>query len=204
MAYPTSPFIILRPYVSSTYRVFSENIYYLEPASTGITQSILQATADAAGSALGAKYLPYMGAGSTFNGVKVTYHYGAILLEAESISGAGEGAIDVDLLPDEVALEMQRRTGLAGRQHRGRIYLCCGTEAYGSDGVVLTGSATATALKALATFTGADVTWGGVVWHWRHFNRKDNVMEAVTQMRAMNVVVSQRRRRKPLIPNPIP
>jgi hypothetical protein len=137
-----------------------------------------------------------------FQGVYVRYTDPSTDRDAYSTSSAVGGELDSDPLPDETCLEIQRRTGLAGRQNRGRIFLSgCGTEL--QDDGVLNADGKA-ALIALAAKIGPDQSFGTLgVCHARHWDRKDNALRGVQQARAVAITVSRRDRRKPLVVTPL-
>lgn len=202
MPFPATPFILARIYYNIASEHQCENIYYLEPVGTGIGQPQLDSACAAFSAAMGALYIAYLTDSCTYVGSRFSFYNGTAELESFSSSGAGAGSITGDTMPGETAIEIQRRTGLRGRQNRGRVYLAGFGEEYGNDGVVDPTSDTGVAVKAIATYTGADKTFGSIAIHWRHYNRKDSLMVPVQVMRAMDVLVQQRKRRKPLVPTP--
>jgi hypothetical protein len=139
------------------------------------------------------------------------FYSGSTVVEAftslAEIAGGGDGPTDgvaneINDLPEQDAAVIQRRTGLAGRQHSGRIFIPCIAESLQASGRIDAGDVAA--FKNIAIFLGADVTVVGNVWHARHWNRKDNVLEVVTECRAMIELKSRRDRQRRTINLPVP
>lgn len=140
-----------------------------------------------------------------FFGVYVRWTDPAVELDGYSTSTAivGTGGVSTTVsLPDEVCMEVQRRTGLTGRQNRGRLFFS-GIASPMNDGGLLTPAARVN-LIALAAKIGPDQTFAPIgLCHARHFDRKDNVLKGVQAARATSVFVSRRDRRRPLSLIPI-
>jgi len=157
---------------------------------------------------LAIRILPLLHGDTKFHSVYCKYTNPVNEMEGWStqVPQTGTGALQTGIgaLPDEVCIGIQRRTGKAGRENRGRIFISPFSEASQDKGT-LTSSAQ-TGAKSIASYIGADITLTtnpmGVL-HARHWDRKNNQLDVVTQCRALNVVVSRRDRRSPLKPMPI-
>lgn len=109
--------------------------------------------------------------------------------------GAGDSE---DILPDECALIIQRRTGKRGRSKYGRLYIGGLSEKIQYAGEI--SSAYRAECVAIATAVPQDIAVAGAftsVLHARHWDRKNNVMEPVTKAYAVNGIGSRRDRRRP-------
>lgn len=106
------------------------------------------------------------------------------------------GSSDVgesDALPDWDALLIRRSTGKRQRQHRGRLFIPCIAEDVNKGGV-LQNEHYSTA-NDLAAFLSTDQMAGPTSWHARHWNKKDNVLEPITQC-LVNVNFTTRKDRR--------
>lgn len=103
------------------------------------------------------------------------------------------GALAGDaILPDQDALIIQRRTGISGRRHNGRIFVPFIWEQYANESFLNPDGAAI--FHAIASYLGTDHTFAAGVIHARHWNKKDNVMEVVTNCRVMQNLGSRRDR----------
>lgn len=137
-----------------------------------------------------------------FAGVYVRYTDPAVEREGYSTSANIIGSNAFLPLPDEVCIEIRRRTGLAGRQKRGRIFISGLPSSFNDDGVISAAGRTATI--ALAAKIGPDQNFSPLgLCHARHWDRKDNTLLGVSQAQATNIFVSRRDRRKPMYITPI-
>lgn len=120
---------------------------------------------------------------------------GGDFFEGVSTHAAAPGTIATqDTLPPEAALIIRRRTGQQGRDKRGRMFIGCIAEGIQTDGVI--DVANVAAARAVAGFFGADRTFGGIVNHARHWDRKTNTMIAISACVAMRHLGTRRDRNR--------
>jgi hypothetical protein len=135
----------------------------------------------------------------------------------ESVSDSDEidGVIDIvdgstsdhaGQLPDEVSLMIRIRTGLAGRNKRGRRFITGLSELINEAGEI-TKTDYKDAAKALANAMPTAITVSGYgefegefpgMLLPRHYNRKDSEMLPITAGQAIATLATRRDRRKPL------
>jgi len=70
-----------------------------------------------------ASILPHLGSSYTFAGVHGRDLRSSVGVECDFTAGAGAGTASGTTLPNNVALAVARRSGLAGRSARGRVYI---------------------------------------------------------------------------------
>jgi len=117
------------------------------------------------------------------------------LTEDEAIEGGSE-----DVMPDEAALIIQRRTGMRGRQNYGRLFLSGLSERINFAGQVTPdfhGLAKAVAALVPADMNVAAEDYTGLM-HARHWNRKDNILMPVTKAYVVGAIGTRKDRRPPL------
>lgn len=96
------------------------------------------------------------------------------------------------VLPDQDALIVQKRTGLQGRSNRGRMYIPGIWEGFNREGIL--DAAGYAAAGAFAASVGSDKVIGGMTCHARHYSKKLNTAVVITECRAMRLFGSQRSR----------
>lgn len=71
------------------------------------------------------EFMGVLTAGEYFQETRVTYYGGSSQLDAigSGALGPGNGGRSVPCLPEEDAVVIRKKTGLAGRTHRGRIFM---------------------------------------------------------------------------------
>lgn len=155
-----------------------------------------QAVADGFGALLAPKVKALLSVESAYKGVAARFHSPAVDFDCFSGSGAGVGSAGNPVSPPGDALIIQKRTGTAGRDKRGRYFIGGFASGDSDDGILVDGSDTKVALAALATFLGANVAIGANTWHQRHLDRKTSTLLTVTQARPLSVIGSRRDRRQ--------
>ena len=200
---PTIPTCLIADVaVQTPNRLCKNRLYFTADAPpTGVSD--MQGIADVLFVELSPKYRILMPPTCKFHSVRVQWTAPTLDLEAFSSENPVAGTAANDALPDETCLEIQRRTSNRGRQNRGRILISGISEVYQENGK-LTGPGK-THLKALALWMQSDVDASQTSFsfiHHRHWDRKANALDPVTQARAMDTFVSRRDRRRPLIPLP--
>lgn len=107
----------------------------------------------------------------------------------EDASDIGES----DALPDWDALLIAKNTGKRKRENRGRFFIPCVAEDASKGGVLQ--PEYFTKANDLAAWFGGDKTFDGITFHARHWNKKDNVLEVITQCQVMQTMTTRRDRR---------
>lgn len=185
----------------------SSSLYFTITGGSTFTQSNADAMGEAVASMI-ADPLPDL----LSTQAKLKAHYGKLLTPTQEFESAPSGLfggfmpignIDADPMPTESVAEIQRRTGLPGRNNRGRIFISGIPELGTLKGTLTPGEALATALIGFAAALSGTVTVGTFILHPAHWDRKTNTMRAVTTFRAMSVLLSRRDRRRHLIPAPL-
>lgn len=140
---------------------------------------------------------------SRFAAVHVRYNAPTADIDGWSTHAPVVGGEDVgDAMGDEIVYEIQRRTGMTGRQNRGRIFISGVPEEANIDGIL--DSTFRARLIALAAIIGPDQSFAPIgLCHARHWDRKDNVLRGVSQARAMGGFASRRDRRWPFQLRPV-
>lgn len=173
------------------------NRLYWQPDTPPTTSTDMIALANQVFAHYAGPFANLMASTSTFGSVHVRYNAPSVDIDGWSTTLPVDGVYDEDALPDEVCYEIQRRTGLIGRQNRGRIFISGGPVTANREGIVH--DTFRTALIALAALIGPDQTFSAIgLCHARHWDRKDNVMRGVSQARAVGEFASRRDRRPPL------
>jgi len=140
---------------------------------------------------------------STLNAIVLTqsiYRSGTSYLDAHSTGAEIPGTVgDIPLgvdtpapLPSWDAILLQRRTGLAGRQHRGRLFIP-GIDELLQNASFVEASAYV-AVGALAAFLGSDQVFNATTFHARHWNRKNNALEVITAIRPVKELATRKDR----------
>lgn len=173
---------------------------YISLSTIPTSQTVLDEIAADLSSQLAPKIKAILSSDCQYAGIVLHSKNGTAELISESGEGADSGDGDAISLPDEVAAEIQKRTGQVGRSKRGRLFFS-GLPNTSNDDGVLTADAKTT-LGLLAAFIGADITASGTVLHPRHYNRLANTLDIITRCRPVSVFASRRDRRHPLALNP--
>lgn len=200
---PPNPVLIVRLFAQTAGTGTNwSNVSYWSPA-TAFTASTLQTAADDAftmiGNALG-------GCIQTTNRVVLAYlEYlnGSTSLTAGSTGAAIMGSIVGDVVSDQNAVVLRKITGVAGRQNRGRFFVSSLSSAvFDTGNPDELNPAHLSDFQAYAAIYGADQTFGGIVCHSRHWDRKDGTLVPITGMRVSSRIASRddRRRRAPNLP----
>jgi hypothetical protein len=101
------------------------------------------ADVDAACNALSSVYGAQLNSASRFHGLRCVYDDGGGLQEIHSVNGAANGARSSALAAPQAQGLIQKRSGLIGRAHRGRLFIPDMAEAQvGDDGTISAGGLT--------------------------------------------------------------
>lgn len=176
------------------------NTFYAEMVTPIADQAALDALCDAFAAYILPKYRACFAAGGAAKIVRMNWRDdGDVEIEGQSSEGSGVGDLVGDTLGDDVCMEIQRRTNRVGREHRGRVFLSNVPESGVENGLIALDSDLKTNLGLLAAALGSPFTVADVpVFNWRHWNRKGNALDVVTQMRPSRVLASRMDRRSPL------
>lgn len=195
-AIPT-PVFIFKFVMKNIDGYFSCTRYYNITGGSTFTQAQVATVTNHVSDVLGAKFI-----GLLSEDAQVVHVYGRLRTPTQDMehyctsgSGIGIGAISGQSLPTETCLEIQMRTGKPGRNMRGRIFVSGISEEGSNAGLLVPGSDTLTGAQALATALGIDITSAPFTLNARHWNRKTNTLEVVTQCRPVFPLVSRRDRR---------
>lgn len=207
-AIPGKLCLTLRTFVESWSRIMSFDSFW-EPVSA-FTGTTLQTAADDALTGIGNAVAPLLPDQVKITAVQAIFESDTVFIDRFSSNGPFPGTAAVivledpgsRVLPDQDAVIIQRRTDLRGRENRGRMFIPGLWEDFNNEGKL---SAVAAPLaRDVATYFGADQTFGGVLCHARHWARKTNDIVPVTECRALYDLGSRRDRapRAPHIPVP--
>lgn len=131
----------------------------------------------------------------TLHRVELVQTSGVNQIDAVSNSAAVAGSVSGDVMPEEVAVLIQRRTGLVGRNKRGRVFIPCVPDSFVTGSGLTSGALTA--YTAVATMIKSGVNTNSAVNSFEAVqpDYKTNQLETITQCRAYSEVVSRRDRR---------
>lgn len=201
---PTLPTCLTADIVIRTPNRICRNRLYYSVATPPTTIAHLNSAADIIRASVGVKYIPLLSEQCGLVAVQTEYYAPDSELQGDSTDGDTDGSGEGDPFPDEVCLEIQRRTGRRGRENRGRIFISGIAEAHAGAGrlvgaIEVPAQALADSMKLV--LNGAPASVGAMTP--KHWDRKNNTLETVTDCRAMDVLVSRRDRRRPLVPLPV-
>lgn len=206
------PMAVLPPYTSilvpfsfnSVIQTVTLNYQYL-PGS--VTQTRVQSVADQAWLFLRDSFLRVMTDAVKLEPFVVRLIGGGTDLEATSAYESASGLNDPlvvgsgDLFPEAVAVIIQRRTGLAGRQNRGRIFLPFIPEDAFLDSAVTVNASIMYRRLAFKMSQGFEVTGLAGVLFPVHLNRKEGAVPVLTECRVVSETSTRRDRREPKKPS---
>lgn len=165
------------------------------------TMALLQDAVDTLHTTIASVWQPIANVNTRFEQTFATYRDPSRGLETVSsvpaiggtIGDLGPAGENQGTLPRTVALLVQKKTGLVGRQHRGRMYIPGVDESVSDEGIIDPGMrATMIALGALFA---TDVTAPSAgILHGRHWNRKEGTFEVVISGRVRVVLATERKR----------
>jgi hypothetical protein len=116
--------------------------------------------------------------------------------DGDSLSD-GDGSLSEDIMPDDTALVIQKKTGLRGRANQGRLFIGGIAENVNFAGVV--SDPYIPHVKTLASKVVTDINVNGsgftTVLHARHWNRIANQMKTITKVYVVNQMGSRMDRR---------
>lgn len=116
-------------------------------------------------------------------------------IEGDSTAGPVQGTIAGEVLPEEDVLCVQRRTGLQGRNKRGRVFFPFVSESFQADGEL--NNAGIAAATALANMVKSVVVHSGGNWNPGTVNWKEGQLIGIVQSGFVRQTCSRRDRRYP-------
>lgn len=179
---------------TATAKIHGFNLYYVNGGTHPLSEEI-QVIANNFKTAFNAAMPGILTTAHEFLGVEVVYTGGGVQLDAMSAVAATAGTVSGDVMPEETAALIQRRTGLQGRAKRGRVFLPCVPDSF-VTGSALTGAAL-TAYTAVAEMMKNTVVTevADPDWEPRQPSPSTNALLPITQTRVYSEVVSRRDRR---------
>lgn len=179
----------------ATAKVHKFGLFYVLGSGTAPDFDTIQTVANDFKTAFAGAMPGVLTTGHDFFGVEVVYTGGGAQIDAVSNTAASTGTVSGDTMPEEVAVLIQRRTGLQGRSKRGRVFVPCVPDSF-VTGSTLTSTAM-TAYLGVAEMIKNDVETnaGALVWESRQPSYATNTLLAITQSRVGLEVVSRRDRR---------
>lgn len=201
MAIPTILFTsvtTIRSLIKTEYGVWSNLWYYgLSSAWDGSNYEGFKASIDAMAVDWRDKIVGILDDDCSFVGLEATYRNGPLEFQYSSFTAPLLSIgihILVDPMPDVTCLIIQKRTNTAGRQNRGRIFIPGISEDMHNDGIISEADPLNETIHALTHFLSISHTWNSVVHNNRHLNKKENLLQPITQCRAMRRIGTRRDR----------
>lgn len=188
-----NPVLILYPNFSIPEGSFTTIIYF-ETASPITNAAGLAATVDAFSTSFATVINPCLSTACTYLGTRAVYENGTGQMEYFTNVGSGSGTSGDNPLPIQDCFEVRKVTGLRGRSKRGRNFFSGLSEDDVTNGQLNDGNIAS--FQALQSFMGADVTASSNTLHWRHWDRKNNVLVPITAAVCIDRLVSRRDRAK--------
>lgn len=179
----------------------SFRLYYIKTAGTDPTQAQLNTFANTIFTTLAVSLLPVIAGAAQFRQVRMLIAGGSAEMEAYSNVGAADGSGSGDMMPEENAVVIQRRTGLPGRSKRGRVYIPYVSEEAAIDSTL--DAPYITLYKSLATALKTPLVSGGITLSPRTPSFKDSTLYPVVETRVLSEICSRRQRRFPKRPLPL-
>lgn len=142
-------------------------------------------------------YIACMQGNSAYGYTYGTWKDGATEFLGSSGAGAGPGTAGGVGVSDQNAVVIQKKTGLAGRQNRGRYFIGgMSSLAFAAANPDEVSGGLLPAYQALAAAYASDQTFGPSLVHARHWDRKDNVLRVITACLVGSRVASRDDRRR--------
>lgn len=202
--------------ILTTHRMIRSRTYW-SPDVAPETEIHLTVIADAVKTAFTTAIPDLMPTNHFFQRVECRFYgSGNSFFFANSVAAAGPGLIasaeapttefdptstSEDIMPDDTALILQKKTGLRGRANQGRVFI-----GGMSEKVQFAGEVTELYIEKVKTLAGklnTSITVNGSGYsspiHGRHWNRKDNVMRPITKVYAVKAIGSRMDRRPKLL-----
>lgn len=193
------PVLVCKPRFQSAEGTWSNVMYAEVTGVVGGSEDVL-ALVDAISTGFAEKALACMSEEVNYLGMDATYTTSTKEWFANSGNGNGQGARDGECMPIQDCFEVRKYTDSPGRAGRGRYFFSGLSEDDTQNGHLL--PTAYTPFNALAAYLGASVVVGDRTVNWRHWNRKLNILQVITQCKTIRRLVSQRSRAKkePYIP----
>lgn len=173
-------------------------LWYLLAGGTPPTLATVVAYANSFKTAYSSAVAPTLSPLCQVTNVTLKYVSGGSEIEGQNSNGAIDGtAASGENLPEEDVVCIQRRTGLQGRNKRGRVFWPFVQEANQLDGR-LTDEALSLYLN-VATMIKSDVTHAGNIFHPYTLDHKNSVLVPIVQAGVVREICSRRDRRFPKV-----
>lgn len=200
---PPTPVLIIRTFVGSGGAgVFWSNVSYWTPVGT-FTLSTIQTAANDAFALFQPLYSNCCNIDSTFQLAEAQYITGAVDINAASTTPPVSNNNAGDPVSDQNSVVLRKISGLPGRQNRGRYFVSSlSSSVFNPANPDEIATAQVANFQTLAAAYATDQTYGGIVCHARHWDRKDGVLVPIVGMRVSSRIASRddRRRHAPNLP----
>lgn len=181
-------------------RIFSIGHRYVLSGSPSIALSNVNVVATQLQSGFSAEFIAVLAPTNFYVGTHVIYYGGSTSFEGFSTGAPVDGDLgDSETLPEEDCVVIRKRTGLAGRTHRGRMFMPLVPEELQNDGRLTTDgiaayNALAQKFKQVWNF---DSTLTGLVGTPKHASWKDGTLDTIQETGVVVDVLNRRDRRDP-------
>lgn len=176
----------------------SFRLYGVKTIAGTLNQTNLNTFANTLFTTLQVSVLPCLAPDAEFVQVKIKAFEGSNEFEALSTGAPVSGTATGEMMPEENAVVIQRRTGKIGRSKRGRIFFPFIAEPDADDSELTTSAINK--FKTLCTAIITPFVGGGMTVNPVTPDFKNGVLETVTQARVVGSIMSQRPRRDPRVP----
>lgn len=178
-------------------------LWYAHPGGTPPAPATIVSFADDFKTAFEGASLPALPSACALQAVYLIYKSGSTFVDGYSSTAAAAGTVSGDYLPERSAVCIRRRTGLAGRNKRGRIFWPFVPESFQNKGLIA--AAGITAYGDVASMVSNTVTAGpdSNVHVPQHLDHKTSTLVPITNTGFLSEVVSRRDRAYPKHPLPI-
>jgi hypothetical protein len=191
------PVFIMTVHCTTKQGYFS-NVSYWEASTPPTTSSNVDAMCAAAAVILAPLYSAVMNFQAKFQGITAIYKASPSEVVGSDSTHEVDGTLATAKMSDQNAVVIRKLTGMAGRQNQGRFFVG------GLDAAIVDTNAEdeidpgdpLTAFRAIASAYGADMNMGYSVCHARHWNRRDNILQPITECRVSSRIASRRDRRR--------
>lgn len=187
------PVMIFRPIFHCQEGDWSNLLYASIDGAVDSLEEV-KAITDAVATAFGPKVADVMAVGVSMQGMWSRYITATNDWEYFTVEGSFEGERPGNTLPIQDCFEIRKLTGAAGRAKRGRYFFSGLSVDDVSNGLIE--NEISSPLLTLAGFLAADVHVGDRTVHWRHWDRKDNMLVPISNCTVVRRLVSRRDRAK--------
>lgn len=174
-----------------------ENVLYYEPPTGISTVAQMNAVANGAFATFAPLYSAVMNQGCFFSQARATYNDGTNEYIGYSSTTQLVGSLSGTPLGDQNSVVLRKMTNLTGRQNRGRIFVggldsTCVNEADPNE----IDPSFVSHYEALAAALATDQTWDTLLFHARHWDRKNNALQVIAAAAVSTKFATSRRRRR--------